>query len=82
MTFSDLLNLFHKFMADTIITNTPDSGDSAMGGIGVAIIIAVLVVGAIVLYQTGVLGTMSNPAKPDTTEINVTVPTPTPTPTE
>lgn len=67
-------------MADTIITNTPDSGDSAMGGIAVAVIIAVLVVGAIVLYQTGALGTMSDPAKLDTTEINVSVPTPTPEP--
>lgn len=69
-------------MADTIITNTPDSGDNAMGGIAVAIILAVLVVGSIVLYQTGVLGTMSDPAKSDTTEINVTVPTPTPAPIE
>lgn len=69
-------------MADTIITNTPNSGDSAMGGIVAVIIIAVLIVGAVVLYQTGALGTMSESTKSDTTEINVTVPTPTPAPLE
>ncbi len=68
-------------MADTIITNTPDTGDSAMGGILVVIVMAVLVVGGIVLYQTGMLGSISDPANSGKTEINVTVPTPTPTPT-
>ena len=81
MIFLKFTNLIHKFMADTIITNTPNSGDSAMGGVALVVIIAAIVVGAIVLYQTGILGTMSDPATSDTTEINVTVPTPTPTPT-
>ena len=65
-------------MADTIITNTPDSGDSAMGGVVALIIVGVLVVGAIFLYQTGAFSTMTNP---DTTEVNVTIPNPTPGPT-
>ena len=69
-------------MADTIITNTPDSGDSAMSGVVLVIIIAVLVVGAIFLYQRGVFQTVNEPTKIDTTEINVTLPTPTPTPAE
>ena len=68
-------------MADTIITNTPDSGDGAMGGVVALIIVGVLVVGAIFLYQTGAFSTMTNPASPDTTEINVTIPNPTPAPT-
>ena len=81
MTFLKFTNLIHTFMADTIITNTPDTGDSAMGGIAVVIVMAVLVVGGIVLYQTGMLGSMSDPTNTKATEINVTVPTPTPTPT-
>jgi hypothetical protein len=80
MTFLKFTHLNHKFMADTIITNTPDTSDNAMGGIVAVVIIAVLVAGGVLLYQTGLLSTVSDPANSDTTEINVTVPTPTPTP--
>lgn len=68
-------------MADTIITNTPDSGDSAMGGLVLVIILVALLVGGVILYRTGAFQTMSEPDKSGTTDINVTIPTPTPTPT-
>ena len=71
-------------MADTIITNTPDSSDSS-AGIVLAIIFAVLAIGGFVLYQQGVFQAAPEQAKSDTTEINVTLPEPpaaTPTPTE
>lgn len=69
-------------MADTIITNTPnaqDSGDSVLWGATLAIIIAAIAIGAVVLYQNGAFQSMM--PKADTTNINVSVPTPTPTPT-
>lgn len=67
-------------MADTIITNTPDSKNDAMGGMALVIIVAIVVVGAVILYQRGVFGNATGPATSETTEVNVRIPTPTPTP--
>lgn len=73
-------------MADTIITNTPDSRESVVGSVLMAIILAILIIGAIFLYQTGTFNQIPKPAESDTTEVNVTIPTPTsktaPKPTE
>jgi len=69
-------------MADTIISNTPsaqDSGDGILMNVVLAIVLAAIAVGVVMMYQNGVFQTGST--EPDTTEINVTVPTPTPTPT-
>ena len=69
-------------MADTIITNTPDSGDSS-ACIVVAIILAARAIGGFALYQNGVFQNAPEQAKSDTTEINVTLPNPiTPAPAE
>ncbi len=69
-------------MADTIITSTPraqDGGDSVFSAAVVAIIIAAIAIGAMILYQSGVFQAVT--PKPDAASINITVPTPTPTPT-
>lgn len=49
-----------------------------MGGATLAIIIAAIAIGAVVLYQNGAFQSMM--PKADTTNINVSVTTPTPTP--
>jgi len=73
--FSILLSLNIKIMADTIITNTPDSRDDNTGVVWV-VIIAVLVVGAILLYRSGTFQTVTEPSSSEATEINVTIPAP------
>lgn len=62
-------------MADTIVTNSPGTGDSSAAGWVVALVIVVAIVaGGIVLYQNGAF---NGAGSADTTNINVTVPTPT-----
>ena len=67
-------------MADTIITNTPDSTDSGAAGWAVALIIALaVIVGGFVWYR---YYRAPAPASTTTNSINVTVPaatTPAPT---
>lgn len=70
-------------MADTIITNTPRSGDDSAGAgwVVALVIVLAIVAGGVVLYQKGFFAG-ANPNSPSTTNINVSVPTPvTPTPT-
>jgi hypothetical protein len=64
-------------MADTIISNLPntsDTGNGLMMNVIVAIIFAAVVIGAVMMYQNGVFKVDSK--EPDTTNINVTVPKP------
>ncbi len=60
-------------MADTIITNTPSSDSGAAGWVIALIVVAALVIGGIVLYQSGAF----NGGAGGATDINVTIPTPT-----
>lgn len=67
-------------MADTIISNTPRSGDDSgsAGWVVALVIILAVIIGGVLLYQRGFFST----ATPSTTNINVTVPNPvTPAPT-
>lgn len=64
-------------MADTIITNTPGTNDDSSGaGLIVAFVLVVaLVIGGIMLYQRGYIGSIAAPKTSDT-NINVTIPNP------
>ena len=61
-------------MADTIVTNSPDSGGGAAGWAVAVVILLAIIVGGVVLYQRGFFG---NQEPTDTTNINVTIPAPT-----
>lgn len=63
-------------MADTIVTNSPGTGDSSAVGMVIAFIILIAVLaGGVVMYQRGFFDNTSQPA--DSTNINVTIPAPT-----
>ena len=64
-------------MADTIISNTPRSGDNSGNAAWIVTLVIVLavIIGGVVLYQKGFFGT-ANPSNPSDTNINVTVPNP------
>lgn len=66
----------YLYMADTIVTNAPATGDEGAAGwvVALIILIAVIVIG-VVLYQRGFF--VAPEQTPDTTNINVTIPTPT-----
>jgi hypothetical protein len=72
-------------MADTIVTNTPQTGDGGGGvlmSVVLLVIVAAIAIGAVMMYRNGAFQT--SPSKPDVTDINVTIPTlsvPTPTTT-
>ena len=61
-------------MADTIVTNSPDTGGGSAGWAVAVIILLAVIVGGFVLYRNGAFNG-TEPA--DTTNINVTIPTPT-----
>jgi hypothetical protein len=61
-------------MADTIVTNSPDSGGGAAGWAVAVVILIAVIAGGVVLYQRGFFG---NQEPADTTNIEITVPAPT-----
>ncbi|MEN9582264.1 MAG: hypothetical protein RL641_218 [Candidatus Parcubacteria bacterium] len=74
-----LLIIFRIFMADTIITNSPErDGGGGAGWVVALVIIIAAVVGGVLLYRSGAFRS----AAPASNTINVTVPNPVSAPTQ